>query len=387
MSVERNFLNEHAKPSPAELELAADAILGAEVSPDASQDVVDSQEQSTNKASDVTAPSELTVSIIEREDHDELPATITTAGATTDPVKDYLRQIGKVPLLSAEQEVELGKRIEVGLYAGKILEIEVIQPEDIPEELLKDLAWLAEDGKNAKNHLLEANLRLVVSVAKRYTGRGMLFLDVIQEGNIGLIRAAEKFDYTKGYKFSTYATWWIRQSITRGLADQGRTIRMPVHAVEVLNKITRTKREMLVELGREATDEEVAKKLDMKTEQITELERQGKDLISLSTPLGEAGGSEFGDTIKDDAAVAPDEAVVAYALSEAISCVLDTLDPREAGVIMMRHGLDDGKPKTLDEIGKAYGVSRERIRQIENQAKAKLRHPGRSSVLRGYHLG
>ncbi len=306
--------------------------------------------------------------------------TVMTAGATADPVKDYLKQIGRVALLNAELEVELATRVEVGLFAESKLKSE----KKLEKKLKRELEWLVEDGKRAKNHLLEANLRLVVSLAKRYTGRGMLFLDLIQEGNLGLIRAVEKFDYTKGYKFSTYATWWIRQAITRAMADQARTIRIPVHMVEVINKLARVQRQMLQDLGREPTPEELAKELDMTPEKVVEVQKYGREPISLHTPLGEEGDSEFGDLIEDSEAVVPADAVSFTLLQEQLHSVLDTLSEREAGVVAMRFGLTDGQPKTLDEIGKVYGVTRERIRQIESKTMSKLRHPSRSQVLRDY---
>jgi RNA polymerase primary sigma factor len=314
------------------------------------------------------------------DDGDEPAAQVAQAGATADPVKDYLKQIGKVPLLNAEQEVELAKRIEAGLFAEEKLNGE----EKLTPKLLRELQIIAEDGRRAKNHLLEANLRLVVSLAKRYTGRGMLFLDLIQEGNLGLIRAVEKFDYTKGYKFSTYATWWIRQAITRAMADQARTIRIPVHMVEVINKLARVQRQMLQDLGREPTPEELAKELDMTPEKVIEVQKYGREPISLHTPLGEDGDSEFGDLIEDSEAIVPADAVSFTLLQEQLHSVLDTLSEREAGVVSMRFGLTDGQPKTLDEIGKVYGVTRERIRQIESKTMSKLRHPSRSQVLRDY---
>ncbi len=314
-------------------------------------------------------------------DDDDAPAQqVVTAGATADPVKDYLKQIGKVALLNAEQEVELAKRIEAGLFAEEKLNAGVV----LEPKLRRELEWIASDGRRAKNHLLEANLRLVVSLAKRYTGRGMLFLDLIQEGNLGLIRAVEKFDYTKGYKFSTYATWWIRQAITRAMADQARTIRIPVHMVEVINKLARVQRQMLQDLGREPTPEELAKELDMTPEKVVEVQKYGREPISLHTPLGEDGDSEFGDLIEDSEAVVPADAVSFTLLQEQLHAVLDTLSEREAGVVSMRFGLTDGQPKTLDEIGKVYGVTRERIRQIESKTMSKLRHPSRSQVLRDY---
>jgi RNA polymerase primary sigma factor len=319
--------------------------------------------------------------VIRDDDEDDAPAQqVVTAGATADPVKDYLKQIGKVALLNAEQEVELAKRIEAGLFAEEKLN----SGEKIDMKLKRELWWIAQDGKKAKNHLLEANLRLVVSLAKRYTGRGMLFLDLIQEGNLGLIRAVEKFDYTKGYKFSTYATWWIRQAITRAMADQARTIRIPVHMVEVINKLARVQRQMLQDLGREPTPEELAAELDMTPEKVVEVQKYGREPISLHTPLGEDGDSEFGDLIEDSEAVVPADAVSFTLLQEQLHSVLDTLSEREAGVVSMRFGLSDGQPKTLDEIGKVYGVTRERIRQIESKTMSKLRHPSRSQVLRDY---
>ena len=315
------------------------------------------------------------------DDDDDLPAAqVAVAGATADPVKDYLKQIGKVPLLNAEQEVELAKRIEAGLFA----EEKLAEREHLSTDARIDLEWIAEDGTRAKNHLLEANLRLVVSLAKRYTGRGMLFLDLIQEGNLGLIRAVEKFDYTKGYKFSTYATWWIRQAITRAMADQARTIRIPVHMVEVINKLARVQRQMLQDLGREPTPDELAVELDMTPEKVVEVQKYGREPISLHTPLGEDGDSEFGDLIEDSEAIQPGEAVSFTLLQEQLHSVLDTLSEREAGVVSMRFGLTDGQPKTLDEIGKVYGVTRERIRQIESKTMSKLRHTSRSDVLRDY---
>ncbi len=318
--------------------------------------------------------------VSDADDADEPEQQVLVAGATADPVKDYLKQIGKVALLNAEQEVTLAKRIEAGLFAEESL----TSGRAIAAADIDDYEWISADGRRAKNHLLEANLRLVVSLAKRYTGRGMLFLDLIQEGNLGLIRAVEKFDYTKGYKFSTYATWWIKQAITRAMADQARTIRIPVHMVEVINKLARVQRQMLQDLGREPTPEELAKELDMTPEKVVEVQKYGREPISLHTPLGEDGDSEFGDLIEDSEAVVPAEAVNFTLLQEQLHDVLDTLSEREAGVVSMRFGLTDGQPKTLDEIGKVYGVTRERIRQIESKTMSKLRHPSRSQVLRDY---
>ncbi len=319
--------------------------------------------------------------VSDSDETDEPVQQVTVAGATADPVKDYLKQIGKVSLLNAEQEVDLARRIEAGLYAEYKLKNEA---DSMTSKERRELHFLAQDGQLAKNHLLEANLRLVVSLAKRYTGRGMQFLDLIQEGNLGLIRAVEKFDYTKGYKFSTYATWWIRQAITRAMADQARTIRIPVHMVEVINKLARVQRQMLQDLGREPTPEELAKELDMTAEKVVEVQKYGREPISLHTPLGEDGDSEFGDLIEDSEAIVPADAVSFTLLQEQLHNVLDTLSEREAGVVSMRFGLGDGQPKTLDEIGKVYGVTRERIRQIESKTMSKLRHPSRSQVLRDY---
>ena len=319
--------------------------------------------------------------VSDSDETDEPVQQVTVAGATADPVKDYLKQIGKVSLLNAEQEVDLARRIEAGLYAEYKLKN---QADEMTSRERRELHFLAQDGQQAKNHLLEANLRLVVSLAKRYTGRGMQFLDLIQEGNLGLIRAVEKFDYTKGYKFSTYATWWIRQAITRAMADQARTIRIPVHMVEVINKLARVQRQMLQDLGREPTPEELAKELDMTAEKVVEVQKYGREPISLHTPLGEDGDSEFGDLFEDSEAIVPADAVSFTLLQEQLHHVLDTLSEREAGVVSMRFGLGDGQPKTLDEIGKVYGVTRERIRQIESKTMSKLRHPSRSQVLRDY---
>ncbi len=342
------------------------------------EEVEDASEENTKISATVDESEAFVIS--DTDDADEPTQKVTVAGATADPVKDYLKQIGKVALLNAEQEVELAKRIEAGLFAEEKLAAGGIKD----RKFRKDLEWIAEDGQRAKNHLLEANLRLVVSLAKRYTGRGMLFLDLIQEGNLGLIRAVEKFDYTKGYKFSTYATWWIRQAITRAMADQARTIRIPVHMVEVINKLARVQRQMLQDLGREPTPEELAKELDMTPDKVIEVQKYGREPISLHTPLGEDGDSEFGDLIEDSEAIVPSDAVSFTLLQEQLDSVLDTLSERERGVVRMRFGLTDGQPKTLDEIGQVYGVTRERIRQIESKTMSKLRHPSRSQVLRDY---
>ena len=320
--------------------------------------------------------------LVSGDDDEGLPAArVAAAGATADPVKDYLRQIGKVPLLTAGQEVELAKRIEAGLFAEEKL---ADGSGVLPAGQRTDLEQVAEDGRRAKNHLVEANLRLVVSLARRYAGRGMLILDLIQEGNLGLIRGVEKFDYTRGYKFSTYATWWIRQAITRAMAEQSRTIRLPVHMAEAISTLARARRQMLQDLGREPTPGELAAELDMTPEKLIKVQKYGREPISLHTPLGEDGDSEFGDLIEDSDAIQPAEAVSFTLLQEQLHSVLGTLSGREAGVVSMRFGLTDGQPKTLGEIGKVYGVTRERIRQIESRTMSKLRHPSRSTVLRDY---
>jgi len=321
--------------------------------------------------------------VISSSDEDDVPVySAQITGATADPVKDYLKQIGKVPLLNAAEEVELAMRIEAGLFAEE--KLSNMSAAEKTSQLGLDLQWVARDGQRAKSHLLGANLRLVVSLAKRYTGRGMQFLDLIQEGNLGLIRAVEKFDYTKGFKFSTYATWWIRQAITRAMADQARTIRIPVHMVEVINKLARVQRQMLQDLGREPTPEELSRELDMTPEKVIEVQKYGREPISLHTPLGEDGDSEFGDLIEDTEAVVPADAVGFTMLQRQLESLLDSLSEREAGVIRMRFGLGDGQPKTLDQIGDTFGVTRERIRQIESKTMAKLRHPSRSQSLRDY---
>ena len=361
-----------------DVELAAAAVLEVDLETELVADLADIADEDEAKPAVAADSDNLVISDV--DDTDEPVQQVITAGATADPVKDYLKQIGKVPLLNAEEEVDLAKRIEAGLFAEELLATRG----PFKDRRQGDYEWIAEDGQRAKNHLLEANLRLVVSLAKRYTGRGMLFLDLIQEGNLGLIRAVEKFDYTKGYKFSTYATWWIRQAITRAMADQARTIRIPVHMVEVINKLARVQRQMLQDLGREPTPEELARELDMTPEKVVEVQKYGREPISLHTPLGEEGDSEFGDLIEDSEAIVPADAVSFTLLQEQLDSVLDTLSDRESGVVKMRFGLTDGQPKTLDEIGKVYGVTRERIRQIESKTMSKLRHPSRSQVLRDY---
>ena len=348
---------------------------------EAATDDDDDDDDEKEKSDEVLPQGALVLSLV--DDEDEVPVySSAITGATADPVKDYLKQIGKVALLNAAEEVELAMRIEAGLFAED--KLSQMSDSERRSSLGRELLWVAKDGQRAKSHLLGANLRLVVSLAKRYTGRGMQFLDLIQEGNLGLIRAVEKFDYTKGFKFSTYATWWIRQAITRAMADQARTIRIPVHMVEVINKLARVQRQMLQDLGREPTPEELSRELDMTPEKVIEVQKYGREPISLHTPLGEDGDSEFGDLIEDTEAVVPADAVGFTMLQKQLESLLDSLSEREAGVIRMRFGLGDGMPKTLDQIGDTFGVTRERIRQIESKTMAKLRHPSRSQSLRDY---
>jgi RNA polymerase primary sigma factor len=359
------------------VEVVLDEVEVADAPDDADAD--DDDEEKSSTADEPVPTGAIVLSMSDDEDDVPVFSTLIT-GATADPVKDYLKQIGKVPLLNAAEEVELAMRIEAGLFA----EDKLATTSRIEKQLKRELMWVARDGQRAKSHLLGANLRLVVSLAKRYTGRGMQFLDLIQEGNLGLIRAVEKFDYTKGFKFSTYATWWIRQAITRAMADQARTIRIPVHMVEVINKLARVQRQMLQDLGREPTPEELSRELDMTPEKVVEVQKYGREPISLHTPLGEDGDSEFGDLIEDTEAVVPADAVSFTMLQRQLESLLDSLSEREAGVIRMRFGLGDGIPKTLDQIGDTFGVTRERIRQIESKTMAKLRHPSRSQSLRDY---
>ena len=359
----------------------ADASKGGKK--DAADDDADDEDEEGTTKPAFSEPLPTGAIVISSSDDEDVPVYSTQiTGATADPVKDYLKQIGKVPLLNAADEVELAMRIEAGLFAEE--KLSHMTAAEKSNQLGLDLQWVARDGQRAKSHLLGANLRLVVSLAKRYTGRGMQFLDLIQEGNLGLIRAVEKFDYTKGFKFSTYATWWIRQAITRAMADQARTIRIPVHMVEVINKLARVQRQMLQDLGREPTPEELSRELDMTPEKVIEVQKYGREPISLHTPLGEDGDSEFGDLIEDTEAVVPADAVGFTMLQRQLESLLDSLSEREAGVIRMRFGLGDGQPKTLDQIGDTFGVTRERIRQIESKTMAKLRHPSRSQSLRDY---
>ena len=377
---EPDVIEVEVKSGDTETDVVPDAVaekLGAEIIAGLAEAALDDEDE-VEKA--VLPQGALVLSSTDDDDAPIISTTIT--GATADPVKDYLKQIGKVALLNAEQEVELALRIEAGLFAEE--KLSSLTASQRTTKLARELHEIAKDGQRAKNHLLGANLRLVVSLAKRYTGRGMQFLDLIQEGNLGLIRAVEKFDYTKGFKFSTYATWWIRQAITRAMADQARTIRIPVHMVEVINKLARVQRQMLQDLGREPTPEELARELDMTPEKVVEVQKYGREPISLHTPLGEDGDSEFGDLIEDTEAVVPADAVGFTMLQRQLEMLLDSLSEREAGVIRMRFGLGDGMPKTLDQIGDTFGVTRERIRQIESKTMAKLRHPSRSQALRDY---
>ncbi|WP_033322868.1 sigma-70 family RNA polymerase sigma factor [Streptomyces yerevanensis] len=329
-------------------------------------------------ATDVQDPEEL---LLAQYDETDAPAPrLPSDSGTVDQVKDYLRLIAKVRLLTAEQEVDLGKRIEAGLYAEHLL----AEEPGLDPHFRRELSLLADDGRRAKNHLTEANLRLVVSVAKRYTGRGLHFLDLIQEGNTGLIRAVEKFDYTKGFKFSTYATWWIKQAVTRALADQSRTIRIPVHTVEIINRVARVRRELLHDTGQEPTPEEVAEKAEISVERLTELSAYTKEPVSLDITLSDDGDTEFGDLIMDSDSPSPWETVTFGLLQRAIQTLLAEMTQREAGIISLRYGLLDSRPRTLEEIGQIYGVTRERIRQIEAKTMSKLRHPSRSHVLRDY---
>jgi RNA polymerase primary sigma factor len=374
-----------ATPQPA-VDVDTNGTAPAVIGPDGKKVLPDIPDEQFEKdlAADPTLKEEEDESkgfvVSQADESDEPVQQVMVAGATADPVKDYLKQIGKVPLLNAEMEVELAKRIEAGLFSDEKL----AKGGKISAKSLEELEWIAEDGRRAKNHLLEANLRLVVSLAKRYTGRGMLFLDLIQEGNLGLIRAVEKFDYTKGYKFSTYATWWIRQAITRAMADQARTIRIPVHMVEVINKLGRIQRELLQDLGREPTPEELAKEMDITPDKVLEIQQYAREPISLDQTIGDEGDSQLGDFIEDSEAVVAVDAVSFTLLQDQLQSVLQTLSEREAGVVKLRFGLTDGQPRTLDEIGQVYGVTRERIRQIESKTMSKLRHPSRSQVLRDY---
>ena len=361
--------------APGDAEPAAEAVVAA--APAAEDDEIAEPSEKDKASGDFVWDEEESEALRQARKDAELTAS-------ADSVRAYLKQIGKVALLNAEEEVELAKRIEAGLYATQLMAEFAEKGEKLPAAQRRDMSWICRDGDRAKNHLLEANLRLVVSLAKRYTGRGMAFLDLIQEGNLGLIRAVEKFDYTKGYKFSTYATWWIRQAITRAMADQARTIRIPVHMVEVINKLGRIQRELLQDLGREPTPEELAKEMDITPEKVLEIQQYAREPISLDQTIGDEGDSQLGDFIEDSEAVVAVDAVSFTLLQDQLQSVLETLSEREAGVVRLRFGLTDGQPRTLDEIGQVYGVTRERIRQIESKTMSKLRHPSRSQVLRDY---
>jgi RNA polymerase primary sigma factor len=363
--------------------VVAEASEGADVEPSISPMTEPGEEAVAQTVIDPEAePTE--GELAEEEEELEIAAEEDNAGPSTDLVRAYLKEIGRVALLNAEQEVELAKRIEAGLFAAEKERQAEAGELRVSKTLLKDYDWLIADGQRAKDHLLEANLRLVVSVAKRYTGRGMAFLDLIQEGNLGLIRAVEKFDYTKGYKFSTYATWWIRQAITRAMADQARTIRIPVHMVEQINKLTRVQRQMLQDLGREPTAEELAKELDMTPDKVVEIQGYAREPVSLEQNVGDEGDSQLGDFIEDADAPIAAEVVSFGLLQRELDSVLKTLPEREAAVVALRFGLTDGQPRTLDEIGREFGLTRERIRQIEAKTLSKLRHPSRSQKLRDY---
>ncbi len=374
-----------AKPTKATAKKAAkQAAASADVAADV--EIVGETEDTDTDADETESPAADDEDEDEKEESEALRQARKDAEltASADSVRAYLKQIGKVALLNAEEEVDLAKRIEAGLYGVERMRIIEEKKEKLTTQQRRDYNWIVRDGERAKNHLLEANLRLVVSLAKRYTGRGMAFLDLIQEGNLGLIRAVEKFDYTKGYKFSTYATWWIRQAITRAMADQARTIRIPVHMVEVINKLGRIQRELLQDLGREPTPEELAKEMDITPEKVLEIQQYAREPISLDQTIGDEGDSQLGDFIEDSEAVVAVDAVSFTLLQDQLQSVLQTLSEREAGVVRLRFGLTDGQPRTLDEIGQVYGVTRERIRQIESKTMSKLRHPSRSQVLRDY---
>ena len=371
----------------------ADAAV--DVSPDDADMIIEADEVSAALAGESPAHDEVPADVAEvlaapvpktrakkktrrRADHS------TLAPLTSDPVRMYLKEIGKVPLLTAAQEVSLAKRIEAGLECAAQLEDAEEKKVKLDRATLRNLTRTEADGLAAKRALVEANLRLVVSIAKRYVGRGMLFLDLIQEGNLGLIRAVEKFDYTKGYKFSTYATWWIRQAITRAIADQARTIRIPVHMVETINKLIRVQRNLLQELGREPSPDEIGTQMEMTAERVREILKISQEPVSLETPIGEEEDSQLGDFIEDSEAIAPPDAANETMLAEHLRRVLDSLSERERKVIELRFGLVDGHPRTLEEVGREFGVTRERIRQIESKTLCKLRHPSRSSRLKDY---
>jgi RNA polymerase primary sigma factor len=364
---------ERGEPSPVTLDLMNDDVsLTGEDAEDSAEPL-----HTVEQSGDFVGDEEESGALGQARKEAELTLSV-------DSVRAYLKQIGKIALLTAEQEVKLAKRIEAGLYAAELSHRAEDATEKLSPQLHRELRLIVRDGERAKNQLLEANLRLVVSLAKRYTGRGMAFLDLIQEGNLGLIRAVEKFDYTKGFKFSTYATWWIRQAITRAMADQARTIRIPVHMMEAINTLRRIQRNLILDLGREATPEELAKEMDITPEKVLEIQHYTREPISLDQTIGDDGDSPLGDFIEDTQAIVAADAVTFTLLQDHLQSMLATLSEREASIVRLRFGLTDGQPRTLDEIGHLHGVTRERIRQIETKTMAKLRHPSRSQELRDY---
>ena len=372
------------EPDMSSTEAASDEKPESNINEDGEeQDLLEGiPEEELKAASDVSLPKVRTKKTRSSVRKRNEAANVTML--TGDPVRMYLKEIGKVPLLSAAEEIDLAMKIEAGVAAAAELDKAEEEGRELERREKRRLGRVEQVGIDAKQQLIEANLRLVVSIAKRYVGRGMLFLDLIQEGNLGLIRAVEKFDYTKGFKFSTYATWWIRQAITRAIADQARTIRIPVHMVETINKLVRIQRQLLQELGREPTPEEIGKEMGLPAERVREIQKISQEPVSLETPIGEEEDSQLGDFIEDDAAVVPPDAASFSMLQEQLSKVLDGLAERERKVISLRFGLEDGHPRTLEEVGREFGVTRERIRQIESKTLAKLRHPSRSSKLKDY---
>ena len=372
------------EPDMSSTEAASDEKAESNINEDGEeQDLLEGiPEEELKAASDVSLPKVRTKKTRSSVRKRNEAANVTML--TGDPVRMYLKEIGKVPLLSAAEEIDLAMKIEAGVAAAAELDKAEEEGRELERREKRRLGRVEQVGIDAKQQLIEANLRLVVSIAKRYVGRGMLFLDLIQEGNLGLIRAVEKFDYTKGFKFSTYATWWIRQAITRAIADQARTIRIPVHMVETINKLVRIQRQLLQELGREPSPEEIGKEMGLPAERVREIQKISQEPVSLETPIGEEEDSQLGDFIEDDAAVVPPDAASFSMLQEQLSKVLDGLAERERKVISLRFGLEDGHPRTLEEVGREFGVTRERIRQIESKTLAKLRHPSRSSKLKDY---
>ena len=372
------------EPDMSSTEAASDEKPESNINEDGEeQDLLEGiPEEELKAASDVSLPKVRTKKTRSSVRKRNEAANVTML--TGDPVRMYLKEIGKVPLLTAAEEIDLAMKIEAGVAAAAELDKAEAEGRELERREKRRLGRVEQVGIDAKQQLIEANLRLVVSIAKRYVGRGMLFLDLIQEGNLGLIRAVEKFDYTKGFKFSTYATWWIRQAITRAIADQARTIRIPVHMVETINKLVRIQRQLLQELGREPTPEEIGKEMGLPAERVREIQKISQEPVSLETPIGEEEDSQLGDFIEDDAAVVPPDAASFSMLQEQLSKVLDGLAERERKVISLRFGLEDGHPRTLEEVGREFGVTRERIRQIESKTLAKLRHPSRSSKLKDY---